>query len=166
MAFGAGTDRCRRGRGDPESGSVQISPDQERSRGRWATVSTIAVMSRLAQPARAEELEVLALEVGMVVALLCREQWLPWQVVGQAVRFGELPLVRLPLRRTGVPWSTMQRLFGTRETVLVVPRHHSVCVRCGALGPCADELVERELRARVEAGELARAPGLGWEAPA
>ena len=129
-------------------------------------MSTTAVMSRLAQPACAEELEVLALEVGMVVALPCREQWLPWQVVGQAVRFGELPLVRLPLRRTGVPWSTMQRLFGTCETVLVVPRHHSVCVRCGGLGPCADELVERELKARVEAGELARAAGLGWEATA
>jgi hypothetical protein len=126
-------------------------------------VSPFAVLSRLAQPAGAEEVWVFALEVGTVVALPCREKWLAWQVVGQAVRFGELPLVRLPLRRTGAPGSAMQRLFSTRETVLVVPRHHGVCVRCGGLAPCADELVERELRVRVEAGDLACVPGLGFE---
>lgn len=126
--------------------------------------TTTSVMGRLSQPAGAWEVAALALEIGTVVALPCREKWLPWQVVGPAVRFGELPLVRLPLRRTGVPWSTMQRLFGTRETVLVVPRHHGVCVRCGGLAPCADEFVERELRVRVEAGDLVCAPGLGSEA--
>lgn len=110
----------------------------------------LAVLGRMATPEGVGRRPAVDLQVEDVIAVPCRERWFPWRVLRAPLRLAATPLVRVPLVRTGGGWPWVARLFEADEELIVLPRHHGVCARCGGLAPCADELIESDLHRLVE----------------